>query len=821
MNCGYERRPRALGRALLGVVALVLLALLLPANPARAIVSYTDPKPLSASSSCEDHWNSDIAMNDSGRATAVWTCWEEYGLPDTRRIQSTSLAADGTQGPIRTLSGYEAFWPVVGIADSGRATVAWVREQRSGGELTEMLEAVRIEADGTVGPVKTLAVADSTVIAPFDVEIDSAGRATVLWSQWDGSNYRLQVVRLGAALGNPGPVKTLSEAGADAGGGQLVIDSSDRVTVVWSRAGRAQSARLGASAGNPGPTKTLSEAGQNAYSPHVAVDGSGRATVVWSRSDGSDLRAQAVRISADGTVGQIKTLSPAGQDAWASDVAIDDSDRATVVWSRSDGSHQRIQSARLGASAGNPGPVKTLSMPGEDAFGPQVVVGRSGGATVAWEVGEFLDYYRVEVVRIASNGTPGPVKIPSGGGADSYAAGVSLAADDSGRAAITWEENFEYGGTVELVRAEVSYPQTTISSGPAGPTNDDSPSFGFTTTAPGSSFECRLDGGAWSACSSPTAYSKLADGPHTFAVRAIDAETDADPTPATRGFTVDTAAPQTSITSGPAGTTDETSPSFGFSANEGGASFECRLDGGAWSACSSPTAYSKLADGPHSFEVRATDLASNTDPTPARRDFTVDTTAPQTTITSGPSGLTNDASPAFGFSADEPGSSFECRLDSQSWAPCSSPQSYSDLADGPHRFEVQASLAANTDPTPATRTFTVDTFVNGFASADGVQKQKGKKVVVKAKVTAGENLDARAKGKIKLGGRSYKLKPKTKSISAGKNKNLKLKPKKRKDAKKIAKALKQGKKAQAKLTVEPSDEAGNKTTEKLSVKLKR
>ena len=635
-----------------------------------------------------------------------------------------------------------------------------------------MLEAVRIDADGTVGPVKTLAVADSTnrspVVRPFDVEIDSAGRATVLWSQWDGSNYRLQVVRLGAALGNPGPVKTLSEAGADAGGGQLVIDSSDRVTVVWSRAGRVQSARLGASAGNPGPTKTLSEAGQDAYEQHVAVDDSGRATAVWSRSDGSDVRVQAVRIAADGTVGQIKTISPGGENAYPGGVAIDGSDRATVAWSAYDGPNSRVQSVRLGAAGGNPGPVKTLAMPADvNVFRPEVIVGRSGDATVAWVVGEWLEYYRVEVVRIASNGTPGPVKIPSGGGADSYAAGVSLAADAAGRAATTWEEDFEYGATVELVRAVITYPETTIISGPAGPTNDASPSFGFTTTAPSSSFECRLDTGAWSACSSPRSYSNLADGPHSFAVRAIDAETDVDPTPATRGFTVDSTAPQTTITSGPAGTTDETSPSFGFSANEGGASFECRLDGGAWSACSSPTAYSKLADGPHSFEVRATDLASNTDPTPARRDFTVDTTAPQTTITSGPSGLTNDASPAFGFSADEPGSSFECRLDSQSWALCSSPQSYSDLPDGPHRFEVQASLAANTDPTPATRAFTVDTFVNGYASADGVQKQKGKKVVVKVKVTAGESLDARATGKVKVSKKSYKLKPASKSVSSG------------------------------------------------------
>ena len=61
---------------------------------------------------------------------------------------------------------------------------------------------------------------------------------------------------------------------------------------------------------------------------------------------------------------------------------------------------------------------------------------------------------------------------------------------------------------------------------------------------------------------------------------------------------------------------------------------------------------------------RVVDAAGNPDPTPVTRSWTVDATPPQTTIDSGPSGLTNDASPSFTFSSSEGGSSFECRLDS-------------------------------------------------------------------------------------------------------------------------------------------------------------
>jgi hypothetical protein len=89
------------------------------------------------------------------------------------------------------------------------------------------------------------------------------------------------------------------------------------------------------------------------------------------------------------------------------------------------------------------------------------------------------------------------------------------------------------------------------------------------------------------------------------------------------------------------------------------------------------------------------------------------------------------------------------------------------------------------------------------------------------KVKAGEDLGAKASGKVKLGKRSYELGPRSRSVATGKSKTVKLKPKRKADAKKIAKGLKKGKKATAKLTVKLSDEAGNKKTQKLSVKLKR
>jgi hypothetical protein len=87
-------------------------------------------------------------------------------------------------------------------------------------------------------------------------------------------------------------------------------------------------------------------------------------------------------------------------------------------------------------------------------------------------------------------------------------------------------------------------------------------------------------------------------------------------------------------------------------------------------------------------------------------DDTVDTR-----ITSGPSGPTNDSTPTFEFDATKPAPTFTCAFDLAAAAPCTSPFTPSTpLTDGTHTFVVTASApGAGTDPTPAFRTFVVDT----------------------------------------------------------------------------------------------------------------
>ena len=188
----------------------------------------------------------------------------------------------------------------------------------------------------------------------------------------------------------------------------------------------------------------------------------------------------------------------------------------------------------------------------------------------------------------------------------------------------------------------------------------------------------------------------------------------------TQDFLVDRTPPETTIDISPSAWLRSTTASFAFGATDPGDSgkllFECTLGNFAVGAtgprssadsCSSPKTFTKLAQGARTLKARAVDAAGNVDPTPAMVSFTVDTVAPNTKITSGP---TAGAKPRFVFnSANSDVDSYQCRFDSEAWATCTSPLVRSvALTKGSHTFYVRAlDKAGNVDASPALKKFKV------------------------------------------------------------------------------------------------------------------
>jgi parallel beta-helix repeat protein len=179
-------------------------------------------------------------------------------------------------------------------------------------------------------------------------------------------------------------------------------------------------------------------------------------------------------------------------------------------------------------------------------------------------------------------------------------------------------------------------PDTSISGSPLSATTSTSATFTFAgvddvTPAGSLTFECQLDvseTSLWMPCSSPQTYSGLAEGSHTFRVRAVDAGLNVDASPAAYIWTIDQTLPETVISLGPDASTTSTSASFSFTSPEPGAAFQCSLDSAAFAGCTSPKSYSNLTVGSHSFQVRAVDAAGNLDATPATYPWTIQSGAP-------------------------------------------------------------------------------------------------------------------------------------------------------------------------------------------------
>jgi len=217
---------------------------------------------------------------------------------------------------------------------------------------------------------------------------------------------------------------------------------------------------------------------------------------------------------------------------------------------------------------------------------------------------------------------------------------------------------------------------TIITSQPANPSNQTGAAFSFICSYPPCTFECRIDGGEFAPCDSPKEYSGLSESSHTFEVRAIDGSFNVDPTPASYTWTIDLTPPETTITSSPPDPSGNNFAIFTFSCSEAGCTFQCNLDSGGWLVCPSPVEYTSLANGAHNFQVRAIDLATNPDLSPAVYNWTINATPPDTIITSNPPDPSNSQHASFEFTCSELPCTYQCKLDSEIWKSCSSPKIY-------------------------------------------------------------------------------------------------------------------------------------------------
>ncbi|HEX6780663.1 MAG TPA: glycosyl hydrolase [Solirubrobacterales bacterium] len=357
-------------------------------------------------------------------------------LPKLTKVKPpVPAAADAPAEADLSAAAEMAGGPDLDVAPDGTTTAVW--SAKAGGEFRVF--ARRIAADGTRGQIRQLSASGADALAPR-VAVAPEGTAVVVWSGWDGANFRIQERRIAASGAPEESTRTLSGSGQDAADPQVDVAPDGTATVVWRRFDGfhplVQVRRIAPDGTSEEQSQRLSESGGDAVEPDVAVAPDGTATVVWSRFDGSDSIVQARRVEPEGTLAATAGLSAVGESAIQPQVELGPGGEATVIWNRFDGSSWVIQAQRLSAAGAAEGSVLNLSASGRSAAEPQLAVDSDGVATAVWDRYDG-SIFVVQARRVDSGGAllAGPVNL-SAGGRDAADPQVDTAPD--GRATVLW-----------------------------------------------------------------------------------------------------------------------------------------------------------------------------------------------------------------------------------------------------------------------------------------------------------------------------------------------------------------------------------------------
>jgi hypothetical protein len=336
-------------------------------------------------------YDQQLAVLPDGSLVAVWM-WKAFS-GDNSSIQTSTSGDNGAtwSAAIDLTDGSDnANQPQVAVSPDGSVTVIW-QEFIDGAWIAR----TRMSATpGTNWPTSAMSLsAAGGSVDDLRLAVSSDGLATVVWRRYSGSEWIVQTRTsdTSSAFGSDLPID-LSEVGENAYDPQLAVSSDGSVTVVWRRSNGSNDIVQTRTSDTPGtswPNSAidLSEVGYNAYNQALAVSSDGSVTVVWRRANGTNTIVQTRTSETPGTSWPTSAidLSATGQDADNPKVAVSSDGSVTVVWRRSNGAEDIVQTkTSTTPSTDWPTSAIDLSATGQFASEPELAVGPDGSLLAVW-----------------------------------------------------------------------------------------------------------------------------------------------------------------------------------------------------------------------------------------------------------------------------------------------------------------------------------------------------------------------------------------------------------------------------------------------------
>lgn len=303
--------------------------------------------------------NVGVAVNDNGDAIVAW---RRTGA--TNEVWASTRPAGGSFGApqaIASVPGKQALDPSVAINDAGAMIVVWYLSNTDTDGKQTIYAAFRPPGGSfTSSPISSSDVWNQSPRAV----VDSTGKATVVWSYWNGVDSNVARVRIRNADGSLGTQRDLSPS-APTGFPMFAtvgLDQAGSALAVWSHWNGSVFEVEGATRAAAADTwSNLPTFGQSASAsfgdePQVAVDASGNAVSIWRAANNT---IQAASRASGGSFGAAQ-LGISAPTATGPRVVLDSAGNAASVWRRADGEGSRIEAA-IRPLGGQFGAVKTLS----------------------------------------------------------------------------------------------------------------------------------------------------------------------------------------------------------------------------------------------------------------------------------------------------------------------------------------------------------------------------------------------------------------------------------------------------------------------------
>jgi hypothetical protein len=542
-----------------------------------------------------------VVASDGADYLVAWTDYRAGGNNEDiygARVSAAGIVLDPAGIPVSTAP-YEQWTPAIAF-DGTNYLVAFSSQVRAYDVLGARVSPLGSVLDPDGITLSLAATDESTPAVAFD-----GTNYLVAWGEQRSGTYGIYAARVTQAGDLLDGTGILVAAGAlDQSSPRLVYGGTNYLVVWQNTDGGIDGARVSRDGAVLDPGVGAITIASGALDPAVASDGANY-LVAWSDArNGLDLDIYATRVSPDGTVldpGGVPVSTTVG-DQSAPTVAFDGTNYLLAWQDLRNGADLDIYGARVSphGTVLDPAGIPISTAP-YDQTAPALAAD-GGNSLVVWEDDRSGADVDIDGTRVSPDGAvldPGGMPISTAPN-DQAAPTVAFDGIDYLAAWTDWRS----GTSPDVYASRIS---------PAGSVLDPA-GFAISATSTDETSPGVAGGGPGRVA---VAYDRVSpELPYAGATRVFLRFVDSG--------TADTTPPETTITSGPTGTTASATATFEFTASEP-STFECSLDNHAFALCASPATFAGLADGTHSFRVQATDLAGNTDPTPAEQTWTINT----------------------------------------------------------------------------------------------------------------------------------------------------------------------------------------------------